>query len=368
MKIVYLDFDDVSNPLLGAGQAMATKNVGSLLAQQGHEVVSVCSRYPGCKDRLENGIYYKHIGLGTRYIKINNAFYFFAVPIYVLRLKADVILECFTAPISTLFSPLFTKIPVVAMPSMFNAKEFTRKYKLPFHLFEKFGLRFYKYILPYSDVDKAKALRYNPKIVTKVIGQGVGNEFFKVKRGTPKYFLYFGRLDIDQKGIDLLLEAYAAVKDKTKYPLVIAGHGPDDEKVKKLINKLHIADRVKMIGPTYGQKKYQVFSNALVNTFPSRHDEMCLATLEVLAAGIPVVCFDIKESDWINDKVSIKAKPFDISEYSLALLKACDLKQNSKMSGEARHFAKNFSWQNVANQIESFLKDVVMKEGVSNND
>lgn len=65
LQIVYLDFDDIKNPLLNAGQARATAEVGKRLALKGHKVTSVCSRYPGAKDRIENGIKYTHIGLGS---------------------------------------------------------------------------------------------------------------------------------------------------------------------------------------------------------------------------------------------------------------------------------------------------------------
>src|SRR3989344_9043319 len=148
LTITFLDFDDIRNPILGGGQAIATKEVGSRLARMGHQVVSLCSRYPGYKNREENGIFYKHIGLGTKWVKLNNLFYILLLPFAVRNLKSDIIIECFTAPISTLFSPLFTKIPVVALPSMFNAQEFSNKYHLPFYLIERLGCRFYKYFLP----------------------------------------------------------------------------------------------------------------------------------------------------------------------------------------------------------------------------
>lgn len=47
-KIVYLDFDDTKNPLLGGGQATATREVGERLAQMGMVFINLLSKpfYP----------------------------------------------------------------------------------------------------------------------------------------------------------------------------------------------------------------------------------------------------------------------------------------------------------------------------------
>ena len=362
MKIAILDFDDIKNPLLNAGQARATFEVGKRLVKKGYKVTIIASRYPGSRERVEEGISYKHIGLGSANIKVNNLAYILSLPFTVRKLKADIMVECFTAPISTLFSPLFTKIPVVALPSMFNAVEFSKKYHIPFYLIERFGIKFYKYMLPYSDTDSSKAKKLNPKIFYKIVPQGVGEEYFQIKRKEPKHILFLGRFDIAQKGIDLLIQAYAKIEKQIKYPLVLAGHGPDENKIKKLIKDLNLEDKVTIAGPAYGKKKYQLMSEALFVAFPSRHDEMCLWTLEALAAGLPFVCFDLPESKWINSEISLKTESFNIDEYANLLLKATDFQLNSNMSSAARKFSKQFSWEKVAADFETYFKTVIAKE------
>lgn len=362
ITIAFLDFDDIRNPLLGAGQAHATMEVGKRLVAKGHRVTVFCSRYPGSKDRIEDGIEYRHIGLGTNWLKLNNLAFLVAAPLAVRKIRADLIIECFTAPISTLFSPLFTSIPVIGLPSMFNAREFTKKYKLPFHWVERIGMKFYRYLLPYSEIDRAKAKRLNPLIHTEIVPQGVGEEFFKIPRKKPEYILYFGRLDIAQKGIDLLLAAYARVAAKISYPLVIAGHGPDQTRVEKLIRKHHLEDRVSLIGPIYGDKKAAVFSRALFVAFPSRHDEMCLSTLEVLAAGLPIVGFDIPESSWISHTVSLKAPAFRVDQFADMMLAATNPATIDLLAANTRSFASRFTWDSVADKFDRYAQFVLDRE------
>ena len=362
IHIAYLDFDDILNPLLAAGQARATVEMGKRLVAMGNTVTVYCSRYPGYKDRTENGITYKHIGVGTGNIRFNNAMYILLLPFYVLGIKADVIVECFTAPILTLFSPLFTKIPVVGIPTQFGAKYYTLTYHLPFDLVEKFGARFYKYFIPYTDDIDVRFKEMNPNVISTVIPNGVGDEFFQIKQKKPKYILYLGRFDLGQKGVDLLLKAYAKVKDVIPYPLVIAGHGPDEEKIREIIKQEHLEDKVTIAGAAYGEKKMKLLSEALYVAFPSRHDDLPLFSLEAIASGLPLISFEIDGLMWTDKSFSMKAPCYDIDAYSQVLLEAATTDRIDEMRKNAREKAVRFKWDTVAAGYDKFLRYVVKTE------
>lgn len=366
MNIAIIDMDNLRSPFWAAGQARATREVGKRLVRSGHSVTVYTTRYPGCMDYEEDGIRYVHKGVGFTNSRLTNFAFVFSIPFIVRKIKADVIIENFNAPFSVSFAPLFTKIPVVVLPTMFNAMEFSRKYHFPFHWVERIGLKFYKYMLPYSEVDNAKANKLNPSIKMKIVPQGVSKEYFNVKRENPQFILYYGRLDIWQKGADLLLSSYAKVKDTIGYPLVMAGRGPDEEEIKRLVSHYNLEDKVKFVGYLSESQKMEVFSKSLYNAFPSRHDEICLGTLEVLAAGIPVVCFDLPESRWMTDDLALKAKPFDVNEYANLLVKATDESLNNRMKTRARTFARTYDWDSVAKQIEEFL-EFAIKDSVTYN-
>lgn len=362
MHIAFLDFDDIKNPLLGAGQARSTYEVGKRLTAAGHDVTVYCSRYPDSKDRDEDGLVYKHISIGTGHIRVNNAFYIMSLPFYVRNIKADVIIESFVPPMSTLFSPVFTKIPVIGLPSMFNAHEFSKKYHFPFYIIERFGSKLYRYFMPYSDVDSQKMKRMNPSIMYKIIPQGVDESFFYIPHKKPKHILFLSRFDMQQKGIDLLIQAYAKVSKKIQYPLVIAGHGPDEQKIKFLINSYNLNSKIFLTGSAYGKKKENLLSEALYVAFPSRHDELSLWALEALASGLPLVGFALPESKWAAEDVSLKAKPYDTDEYASLLLKATDQKLNKEMRINARKLASQYTWDKVAQMYEDFISSVVAYE------
>lgn len=362
MRIAFLDFDDIKNPLLNAGQARATFEVASRLVKKGNKVTVITSRFPSSKNRIQNGIRYQYIGLGSKNIRLNNLIYILVLPFYVKRIKADIIVECSTAPISTLFSPLFSKIPVVALPTMFEAEEFSKKYHLPFDLVEKIGCRFYKYFLPCTEAFDNKIRKINPKVISRIVPEGVGEEFFEIKKEKAEYILSLGRFDINQKGIDLLLKAYCKVVKDIKYPLVIAGKGSDEHKIKDLISRLGLTNKVKIVGSAYGEKKFKLLSRALFVALPSRHEGFSLFALEALASGLPLASFDIPGLSWTTKEVALKAKTFDIDSYSRILKKLTEPKLLTKMSKNARHFAKKYTWNDVADKFEKFFQEILEME------
>jgi glycogen synthase len=359
MNIAFLDFDDIRNPLLGAGQAKATVEVGSRLVKMGHSVMSLCSAYPGATDRTENGIFYKHIGWGTGNIRLNNLIFILSVPYALIQLKADLIVECFTAPMSTLCAPLFTKIPVVALPTSFDAERFTKQYHLPFSMFERFCLRFYRYFLPYTRAYEQKMRKYNKNITAKIVPEGVGEEFFRINPKPPEYILFLGRIEINQKGIDMLLSAYSRIYPKTRYPLVIAGKGPDEAKMKELINKYGLDNRVTFTGPAYGRQKYRLLEKALYVAMPSRNEGFSLFSLEALASGLPLVTYDIDGFSWTTDQPVIKAKPFDVADYARIMLECTKPGVIARLRSRARKSVVNYSWDHVASEFEIFFKYVL---------
>lgn len=359
MKILFLDFDDIANPLLGAGQARATAEVGSRLVKLGNTVISLCSKYPGYKDRVENGIKYIHIGMGTNNIRLNNFIYICTVPFVLLRIQADIIVECFTAPMSTLCAPLFTKIPVVALPTSFDADRFAKQYYVPVHWIERFCLRFYTYFMPYTPAYEAKMRMYNPKIISKLIPEGVGKEFFAIKAKKPAYILFLGRIEINQKGIDLLLQAFAKIAHTSPYKLVIAGKGPDEAKMHELIKKYALTSYVSFVGPAYGPSKYELLSKAVYVVMPSRNEGFSLFSLEALAAGLPIVAFDIDGFSWTSNQPVIKVPPFDVNALSNAMLKATKQRYISPMRKRARRSVKQFTWDAVAKQFFSFFTEIL---------
>lgn len=91
-----------------------------------------------------------------------------------------------------------------------------------------------------------------------------------------------------QKGLQLLLDVYAALKDKIKLPqLFIIGKGPDYEEIKKWIEDNNMTGLIHLEGPIYDiDKKAKYFARALACVSPKQAG---LTVLESMGYGVPFI-------------------------------------------------------------------------------
>jgi glycosyltransferase involved in cell wall biosynthesis len=111
--------------------------------------------------------------------------------------------------------------------------------------------------------------------------------------GKPgEYLLFFGRNDIRQKGVDVLLLGYAqAVGMGLRVPLVIAGqpHKNSDRVIRDMIDSLGLKSVVQVVGTVTDERKWELLSGARSLVFLSRWDGPPRPVREGLAVGTPAV-------------------------------------------------------------------------------
>lgn len=362
MKIAILDIDNLKNPHWGSGQAKVTHEIGKRLAKDS-SVTVYSSKYPGYKDYISEGITYKHIGIGTNNQYINNIAYIISSLLLVSRIKDDIIVENFTAPFSTSLVPFFTKTPVVGLGSFFAADKLSAKYHLPFYVFEKIFSKFYQNFIALNGVDEQKMRKLNKKTHTIVIANGVEDEVFTMKTSEKQYILFFGRIDINQKGLDLLLQAYKQISGIVKDKLFILGKGDnhEEEKLRNLIQSNHLTDKVFLIGKKERKDALRIVSKCKIVVMPSRYEGHSLSALESLALGKPLICFDIPGFSWVGKKIAIKVKPFDKKELAKNMLKLLQSKTlRARFKIASKKFARQFTWNNSAKYYNDFLTEIYL--------
>lgn len=95
--------------------------------------------------------------------------------------------------------------------------------------------------------------------------------------------VYIGRL-VPEKGIDLLLDAWAAVQSQAH--LLIIGKGELDGMIRERVQKDYVGS-VEVLGPKTNVVEY--LQAADIWTLPSRTEGLPLSLLEAMACGLPVV-------------------------------------------------------------------------------
>ncbi len=113
-----------------------------------------------------------------------------------------------------------------------------------------------------------------------------------------KDFVFFVGVHRKYKGLEYLIEAARRLPSRQ---FIIAGNGPETNKLKKQARYLH---NVRFVGSVSEQDKCKYLRCARVFAFPSitKNEAFGLALAEALYFGLPAVCFDIVGSGvgWVN--------------------------------------------------------------------
>lgn len=151
-----------------------------------------------------------------------------------------------------------------------------------------------------NDMDGLRSLGVRARVVVVPNGMDLDSVPVRVdpdllRRRFPglqgkRVFLFLGRLDPVSKGLDLLLEAFAAAR-LPEAALVLVG--PDWRgslaRLREQARRLGLEERVVFAGPAFGKEKWAYLAGADVFVHPSRWEGAPFSVLEALAMGKPVL-------------------------------------------------------------------------------
>lgn len=107
-----------------------------------------------------------------------------------------------------------------------------------------------------------------------------------------KRVLAVGRLD-DQKGFDMLLDAWSRIKNREGWSLRIIGSGKRYRALMSQIAILGIGDSVEILPPTKDMIKE--YTEASIYAMSSRYEGLPLVLIEAMSLGLPIVSFDCEK-------------------------------------------------------------------------
>ncbi len=194
-------------------------------------------------------------------------------------------------------------------------------------------------------------------------------EDMKVETNTPeKYVFCLSRIDTN-KGHDLLLNAFALVKDRIKdVDLVIGGGSPNPKprelgvfaKMDEIIDENNMQDRVSKIGYVADEMMAPLYQKAQLFVLPSLFEPFGMTTQEAMACGKAVIASKFGGirnviTNGVDGILVDAANPQEFSEALYELL-ADDEKRNAMGYAARKLIEDEYSWEAIADKFMKFYQ------------
>lgn len=192
-------------------------------------------------------------------------------------------------------------------------------------------------------------------------------EVFLKNTGIPAgctILLAVGRL-VYEKAYEVLIQAMElVVKESPNVVLVVAGSGVLREELQRLIETLHLTEKIRLLGDR--QDVADLMANADVFVMPSRSEGMPMALLEAMGAGLPVVATRVGGLGEVVEDHSqgILVPAEDSQELAKAILELLrDPALRSRLGGNARQrIEERYTTERMCRQYEQVITDLYRKK------
>lgn len=355
MKVLFF----IKNLALSGGTERMTATIANALSSEGYEVsiVSICGggkSYFDLDDRVATyGLF------GEHRVDIQHILFYPLILVKyhqkLKRIEPDMVVDV-CRPMSVFSIPL---------RKLFRYKVITWEHFNHQVIFSVWSRWAQKIVMKYTDVllcltqeDRDEYLKKSPTTDVRYIHNPITIQSDQKSELKEKVVLSVGRFSLE-KGQDLLVEAWAKIKDKRGWKLKIVGGGDPKwrAKIERQVVDLDLKDSVDLLPAT--PDVIPLYKNASIFVLPSRFEGLGLVLLEALYMGLPVVAFSaipfIREQILSND-VGIVCEPEDVNSLAKALEKMiCDDDFREVKSKNAVASVQGFQRASITPQWQKLL-------------
>ena len=148
----------------------------------------------------------------------------------------------------------------------------------------------------------------------------------------------------------------SAIADLDVY-YIIAGKGGSEEALRDTVSKLHLEERVKLLG--YRKDIDALCAVSDIFVFPSFREGLPVSVMEAMASGMPVVCSRIRgNTDLIDENGGIFFDPHDTDDCRKAITQmlASDMQKYGAINRER---AKAYSVDTINTQMKQIIENAL---------
>lgn len=349
LRIAFLSWRDLANEQAGGSEVLIDRLAAGCV-ERGHDVALLCGGPVGKRP-------YRVHDLGGRFSQ-----YARAPLVYARHFRdADVLVDVENG--IPFFSPIWARAPVVCLVHHVHGPQ----WRLHFNrVVAEVGWALERRAMP-ALYRRAPFIAMSPSTADALERIGVARDSIDViingvdlprdwsrqRTGQP-LFLALGRL-VAHKRLDLLLGVWERVRPHIGGRLVIAGGGPELERLRALAGP-----GAEVVGPVSEEEKQRLLASARLLVHPALHEGWGIVVMEAAAHATPALGFDVPgvrdaivpgvTGVLVNDEHELAGRWAELAR---------DDARRAALGDAARSRAEELGWANTVGRFESLLHDVV---------
>ncbi|MEY2478210.1 MAG: hypothetical protein QOG87_3525 [Actinomycetota bacterium] len=342
MKVVFLAWRDLANPLAGGSEVLIDR-LAAGLTERGHDVTLVAGGPVGERP-------YRVIDAGGRFGQYLRA------PAIVERQLRDTDLVVDVANGMSYLTPLWHRRPSVCFVNHVHTEQWRLWFKPPLAAVGRtiersvtprvYRHRLFIAVSP-STAEALEGIGVDPNQI-RIVPNGVDLAPPAAPKSAEPLFLTLGRL-VPHKRVDTLLPIWDRVRAEVGGRLVIVGDGPEEARLRAMAGP-----GVEFTGHVSEEEKQRLLAQAWLLIHPSMLEGWGLVITEAAAAGTPSLAFDapgVRDSIANGESGVLATDEDDLTKHWIDL--ASDWRRRSELAIGARRRATQFSWDAT---IDRFLE------------
>ncbi|MGB5872324.1 MAG: glycosyltransferase family 4 protein [Bacteroidota bacterium] len=367
MNILVVNWQDIRNPNAG-GAEVHLHEVFSRIAGMGHRVTLYCSSFPGApREETIDGMHI--LREGGRYVF--NLRPFLAYLRHFRHSPYDVVVDDLNK--IPFFLPAYVNEPVCCVTHhLFDTsifRETNAALASYVYLMERSAIAFYcRRRVPFvvgSPSTKEELVQRGCRAEDVTVVNYAVDHATHRRTGVPKSAVpligYFGRLK-RYKSVHHLLEALpGVVAEVPDLRVMIVGEGDDRPRLEAIAREKGLSRLVEFTGYVSEERKMELLQQMWCKVMTSSKEGWGLTVLEANACGTAVIASRVPGlRDAVRDGETgllySYGETAELAEKTIRLLK--DRAYRERLSTEALHWSKTFTWERAAEETLDVLKKV----------
>lgn len=246
---------------------------------------------------------------------------------------------------NSIFIPLIEKRAIKSVDKIIADSKFTKKQIIKFY-----GLKPSEINVIRLGTEK-KYKNYNINI-----------RKFKHENKLPdkKMILFVGRINDTRKGLDVLINSFQKVLDRTDAILVIIGEG-DKSKFEEISKKLNIIENIFFMGYVDNNTLNKFYQSCDVYVTPSRLEGFGLTILEAISNGAPIIASNVSAipeiiEDGKNGLLVTVDDPNQLAKAIHCILNNKELRDKIKLNNKIYELP---NWYETTKEIQSLYYSLI---------